>query len=245
MQKLITVNIETNKHYPRIIPFLNKENPDFLCMQEVPKSFAKELHNIGYYTTFAPRHNTILNETQEGLGVLFASKTTHQSKVVYYHGSETEARALTVPTSKEMSFPYIIASINTEHGNYTIATTHLAVTKDGRVDEFQSMLMDNLLQQLSTEASHCICGDFNMPRGFNTLYAKVIERYTDNIPPHYTSSLDKNLHRLGNQTLDEPIFEKYMVDYIFSQAPYQVSDVQLHFGVSDHAAVSAYITKTQ
>jgi hypothetical protein len=33
-----------------------------------------------------------------------------------------------------------------------------------------------------------------------------------------------------------------MVDYVFSQPPYQVSDVALHFGVSDHAAVMANVS---
>lgn len=41
--------------------------------------------------------------------------------------------------------------------------------------------------------------------------------------------------------IDQPIFEEYMVDYIFTQSPYWADNVKLKFGVSDHAAVIAEI----
>jgi hypothetical protein len=34
-----------------------------------------------------------------------------------------------------------------------------------------------------------------------------------------------------------------MVDYLFSQSPYQVKDVHLAFSLSDHAAVVAEISR--
>lgn len=243
MLKLITINIEKNNHYSRIIPFITKEQPDVLCLQEIPESFIPELHTLGYHTTYAPRLRVLLGENEESLGTAFASKVPHQSRSIYYYGDEARARAILGTNPEDMSFAYIIADIATEQGNYTIATTHLADTKDGHEDDFQIILMTNLLKLLAAEVPHCICGDFNMPRGFNALYEQFITKYTDTIPTHFASSLDKNIHRLGNVAIDEPIFEKYMVDYIFSQSPYQVSAVQLHFGVSDHAAVSANITK--
>ena len=77
-----------------------------------------------------------------------------------------------------------------------------------------------------------------MPRGHNKLYEVITQKYTDTIPRHYRSSLDRNLHRLGKKTdLNQPIFDAYMVDYIFTQPPFEASDIHLEFGVSDHAAV--------
>jgi hypothetical protein len=85
----------------------------------------------------------------------------------------------------------------------------------------------------------------NMPRGYNANYEHFIKRYIDTIPKQYMSSLDRNLHRLGSDPdLKSPMFESYMVDYIFSQPPYIVEDVLLHFGVSDHAGVTAIIKKS-
>ncbi len=85
-----------------------------------------------------------------------------------------------------------------------------------------------------------------MPRGYNTNYTQFCAHYTDEIPNTYTSSLDRTLHRLGSRSdLNAPIFDIYMVDYIFSQPPYRVTDVSLMFGVSDHAAVQAQISKTK
>jgi endonuclease/exonuclease/phosphatase family metal-dependent hydrolase len=67
--------------------------------------------------------------------------------------------------------------------------------------------------------------------------------YQDEIPKHYQSSLDRNLHRLGKVKLDQPIFDKFMVDYIFAKPEYEVTGERLEFGVSDHAAVVAHIVK--
>ena len=35
--KLISLNIEGIKHFDTVIPFLKKEKPDVICLQEVPK----------------------------------------------------------------------------------------------------------------------------------------------------------------------------------------------------------------
>jgi len=126
-----------------------------------------------------------------------------------------------------------------------VVTTHLVDTEHGQTDSFQTQLLAKLLTELDQLPPHLLCGDFNMPRGFNSLYPKITNFYTDAIPRHYKSSLDQSLHRLGTATLDEPIFEKYMVDYIFTKPPYTLKTVGLRFGVSDHAAVVAELSETK
>ena len=68
--------------------------------------------------------------------------------------------------------------------------------------------------------------------------------YTDTIPANYTSSLDKTLHRKGDDPSRAHLFTDFMVDYLFTKPDYQASDVRLEFGISDHAAVVATISKT-
>jgi endonuclease/exonuclease/phosphatase family metal-dependent hydrolase len=125
---------------------------------------------------------------------------------------------------------------------YRIGTTHFWDSSDGHADTMQRTLMRRLIPTLEREPPHVLCGDFNIPRGHNTLYDKLAVRYNESIPLHYHSSLDRNLHKLGKADLDEPIFDEYMVDYILTQEPYIATDTKLHFGVSDHAAVSSTLT---
>ena len=84
----------------------------------------------------------------------------------------------------------------------------------------------------------------NIPRHHNFLYEKFLEQYKDNIPAEYKSSLDKSMHLFGNDSEKNVLFTDYMVDYIFSQAPYRVQNVRLEFGISDHAAVIADVFKS-
>ena len=108
----------------------------------------------------------------------------------------------------------------------------------------QTNSVEKLIALLSNRPAHILCGDFNIPRGYNSNYELITKHYTDTIPSTFTSSLDRTLHRDGSKTnLHTPIFDVYMVDYIFTKEPYQVSDVQLQFGISDHAGVIATISK--
>ena len=244
MLKLITLNIEMNKHYQRFLPFLDEEAPDVVCLQEAPESALSYLRERGFVTVFAPMIIKELNGVQEKVGVVLATKLPFSTQKVYYHGVE-EKLALSngKDDAKISAFVYLLADIEFGNTSYQIATTHMADTNDGHEDDFQIMVMNKLLSSLSKEESHCLCGDLNMPRGFNTLYDDVTKIYHDAIPKHYQSSLDKNLHKSGNKKLDQPIFDCYMVDYVFTQSPYEAKVEKMQFGVSDHAGVVAYIGK--
>jgi endonuclease/exonuclease/phosphatase family metal-dependent hydrolase len=50
-------------------------------------------------------------------------------------------------------------------------------------------------------------------------------------------------HRIGHLPEKQNLFTDYMVDYVFTQAPYTAHDVELVFDLSDHAAVVATISK--
>lgn len=54
MLKLITLNIEMDKHYSRFLPFLDSEKADVICLQEVPESALLYFHERGFATVFAP-----------------------------------------------------------------------------------------------------------------------------------------------------------------------------------------------
>lgn len=242
--KIISINIEKNKHYDSVLNFIDKEVPDVVCMQEVPETFLSYLNERGFKTEFAPMFEEMLDSQKHKVRIAIASKLTFECKTQYYQGTK-DSISLFDPSSEErnLSLVYLFANIATISGNYSIATTHAPDTVDGTEDAFQTKCMKKALSLLDNEEPHVICGDFNMPRGYNKLYEDFTQRYLDKIPPSYTSSLDRKIHRLGSKAdLNRPIFDIYMVDYIFSQPPFIVSDVRLEFGVSDHAAVIANIS---
>ena len=243
MLKLISLNIEKDKHYETVLPFLDNENADVICLQEVPESFIPMLQERGYFINFAPLAIFPHKTADEKNGIIMGSKFPMTSRTIYYHRSDAELVKYTKNNKVgTLSLPYIMSSIETNVGVFNIATTHMINTENGKEDAPQIKIMYKMLEKLKRESEHLICGDFNMPRGYNNLYEDVTKEYTDNIPPHYQSSLDKNLHRLGKVEIDEPIFDKFMVDYIFTKTSYLASDVRLEFGVSDHAAVVANIS---
>ncbi len=246
MLKMISVNMEGEKHFPRILNLITEESPDVICIQECPESFPEKLHKLGYTTDFMPMRYEIQNDVAYTEGLLFASKISFLAIHKYYYQPDRTIATNPVPTPKPlMHHGYIWATLEHKAEIYNIATTHVMVTPDGLPNEHQTQGIKKLTSLLQTEKSHIICGDFNIPRGINPLYSDLTKNYLDTIPQNYKSSLDISLHRQANvPDLNAPIFDSYMVDYLFSKPEYTVTDVRLQFGVSDHAAIIANIAKT-
>jgi endonuclease/exonuclease/phosphatase family metal-dependent hydrolase len=138
----------------------------------------------------------------------------------------------------------LCARATVQGDDFFVAVTHFTWGPEGEVaTPEQHTSMDALLTYTENLEPHILCGDFNLPRDYNPLYERLAHAYTDNIPKTYTSSLDKNLHRLGDDSTKQHLFSSFMVDYILSRPPYLVSNVRLVFGVSDHAAVVGQVTK--
>ena len=234
-------------HISKVQALLGRESPDVVCLQEAPESFQADLAHRGYESTFAPMTIRTQQDKQFREGLITATRLPADCSIEYYHGSSTtivphdyQARLETV------AHPLLAATMAHKSQPLRIVNIHMIVTPNGLSTDYQTVGMRRLLELLEPFPPHVLCGDFNMPRGFNELYETVTNRYVDAVPRRYTSSLDKSLHRLGNSPdLTEPLFESYMVDYIFTQPPYQAHDVRLEFGVSDHAAVIGEIAITQ
>jgi endonuclease/exonuclease/phosphatase family metal-dependent hydrolase len=246
MLRLVSLNMEGAKHQDVITSFLDYHQPDVICLQEMPSHYIHTIMTLGYHVTFRPLWTDCELAPDDAVGVAIASKTTHDAETFWYYGQKQALRPFDsknkITTS---SFGCIISTVTSASGEtYNIATTHLPVTSDGKSDNDQCIAVDNLLKVLKIKKPHILCGDMNMPRGYNDNYQKFTDIYTDEVPTHYRSSLDRVHHRCANKTdLNAPIFDIYMVDYIFTQPPYTATNVRLEFGVSDHAAVLADIFK--
>ncbi len=239
--------MEGPRHLERVTNFITKSRPDCLALQEMPESYGPTLTSLGYHYTFA----AMSIEEKDGVpyvaGIAIATRTPHTARTVIYFGNRGELKNYERNKQPEtVTYPYISALVHDGTGvAYQVVTTHLIVTPDGREDDEQNEACVALLAALASEPPHAICGDFNMPRGYNTNYERFTKHYTDTVPTSYTSSLDREFHRCGNRTdLNAPIFDIYMVDYLFTQDSYRAENVRLEFGISDHAALLADLSKT-
>lgn len=244
MLKLLSLNIEGVRHTKRILDLILIEAPDFISLIEAPLSILDTLFRHGYFATFAPMSYDNPVAPDETLGIIFASRLLPTTTTHYYTSKYKTPKEHNKHDPHSKSYPLISASLQIAGETYTIVTVHVYDTWDGKANEEQTASVSSLLTYLATLEPHILCGDFNMPRGYNSNYLEFVKSYTDTIPRSYQSSLDRTLHRAGNRTdLNAPIFDIYMVDYIFSQPPYIVRDVKLEFGFSDHAAIVATILK--
>ncbi len=242
--KLISLNIEMDKHLPRVLPFLEREQPDVVCLQEVFEKdmglFEKTLGMSGRFEAVSVVDISYVNGVlgpdeelaQKGpQGVAMFSKLPVRSEgVEYYHGEPGE-----VPRhSADYNRLFLWRAVEKEGTLFTIGTTHFTWTPDGNISREQAEDMQKLFTIVEGFPEIAFCGDFNAPRG-REMWGKLAERYRDNIPGEYVSSIDPLLHRAEGLEV--------MVDGLFTTPGYRAFDVKLVEGVSDHKAVVGYLER--
>jgi endonuclease/exonuclease/phosphatase family metal-dependent hydrolase len=245
--KLITLNMEGVRHLPKVQTFLTQERADVVCLQEAPEEMIGFLESLGYTAKHLPR----ALKNQDGIdyvdGIILASLHTATFKEHYYYKPTQKLEAQVFDLDEERYNNWqcvLVGTVTFQEQTYTIATTHHTWTPEGdKPGKAQIGDLQKMLSYTRTIPPHVICGDFNIPRFHNYLYTTLIQNYTDTIPEEYKSSLDASLHRSGTNPEKTKLFTYFMVDYIFTQPPYSAQNVRLQFGISDHAAVVADISK--
>ncbi len=245
---LISLNVERSKHLDLVIPFLKERKPDVFCVQELSERDMPQFADLfPYHSPYFP--SSVYESYQEapnmhGLCVFSAFPLT-QTDVKYYVGDASTVPPKTVlgdsSSNKKGNRAVLFASIEKEGTVFRIGTTHFTWSEGGAATDTQREHLQKLLAVLETENEFVLCGDFNMPRG-GELFSVLAERYTDNIPAHYKTSIDVHLHREGEK--DPKGLASKMVDGLFTTPGYAAHDVELVSGVSDHMAVVASVEKS-
>ena len=239
--KLISLNIERSKHLGTVLSFLEKQQPDVFCVQEVVENdiarFVAVLGGAEYI--FAPTLRYM--ETQDnplvGEAVFSRLRVVRKDAHYYVGGADTipEFRRSEMMATgiAPMNCALATMTVEKEGSLFTIGTTHFSWSPDGTATLEQRINMKKLLGTLSMYQAIVFTGDFNAPRG-REIFSMLAEKYTDNVPARYTTSIDGALHRAG--PLD------FMVDGLFSTPGYTVADVEMVCGLSDHCALVATIS---
>lgn len=234
MPQLISLNIERSRHLDRVVAFLRREQPDAVCLQELSEG---DVGSLQAATGLAHAHYVPMavhpaDGKPFGVGILSRTPFISAGHIMYGGtGDGTLAFDRSTPESRLESCRYVAVQAKILAGGHALAlaTTHFPWTPDGGARPFQWACVRRLIDSLRDQPL-VLCGDFNAPRG-GQIFAELAATWRDCIPPHVTTSLDPLLHRAGPLDL--------MVDGLFVSPHYDVSDVQLQAGVSDHQAVVA------
>jgi len=243
--KIITLNIEGDKHLDQIIPFLEQENPDVICLQEVFKidveKFKTALNMEAFFTPLVNiTHRTRYNIAPNGIwGLLILTKNQIiENKFKYYVQHDGDNIPVFIdekPNSLNRAISWV--EIRKNDVEYTVATTHFTWSNKGKLSKEQE---NNFaaLEKIFPEIGECIlCGDFNSPRGEGS-FSLFTKYFKDNVPAEITTTIDNEIHV-------SPDNIQLVVDNIFSTKDYQVSDVKVVDGLSDHLAVVGVVRKVK
>jgi endonuclease/exonuclease/phosphatase (EEP) superfamily protein YafD len=236
--KLMQLNIERDRHFARIFPFIHAQQPDVVCMQEIyERDVPLVAAQLGMHAHFAPMNRRIEDGSEHVQGTaVFSTAPIRKTWVECYAGNPARLPLYDGETAdaKHATQNFGIAFIEIESDAlYRIGTTHFPWTADASASDFQREDMRAMLETLKQVGEFVLTGDFNAPRG-GEIFGILADAYTDHVPPRYTSSIDGSLHRAGALP--------YMVDGIFSSPGYIVTDVTMHTGVSDHCAILATVS---
>lgn len=239
---LVTLNIEGSRHLGEVAHFLAHADADVVCLQEVIQTdISRLLEALGHVEyVYAP--GTIMRFSgMDGIQgpAIFSRYPLERNSVKYYIGNGRDLSEYDKSSfeAKNRSTHCAVASavVSLDGVEYQIATTHFPVSADGEADDFQRLHVSTMIEVAKGLGEFVLTGDFNAPRG-REIFARIASVFKDNIPDHVSVSLDPLLHRAGALP--------YMVDGIFSTSGYRVTDVEQHFGLSDHTAFSATVFRT-
>lgn len=231
--KIISLNIETDRHFDRIIPFLKQHRPDVILLQEVLfKDIPKLEDELEMKSVFAIMKVLVRKEDQQPLGIATFSSLPMINYSTYYRGDGAHPPIVSEADPTNTTQVILVTEVVKNKKSYCLVNTHFTWTPDGQPNNLQHHDLQALFKHLSPISDFILCGDFNAPRG-RIIFDKIASKYKDNIPTYITTTIDKNLHRAGDLQL--------VVDGLFSTPKYRVESVELFDNLSDHYAISAKI----
>lgn len=238
MVKILSVNIEGDKHLKEVLTLLKREHADIVCLQEVFQQdyhqLRRDLHLSGTFVAIAqintggpPGFN------RRGLfGIALLCKRSARFGYTYY----VKHRGQKVPAynGKPNAGHRALLYLRLTNPDLTVATTHFTWSAKGRTTHMQRRELNSLFRVLERVRPTVLCGDFNAPRG-GEIFDQLSTRFVDQIPKKITTTLDPTLHY--SKGVDDVV-----VDGFFTDKNIRVDEIRLVHGVSDHQAIVATVS---
>lgn len=237
--KLLTLNIEGDRHLARVRELIARHSPDVVCLQEVFESDCATLAAVGGYTArfgISLRMSTDAGPARDW-GVAVLTRTALRRQALIYYTDAVPILEFVEPNDARR----LALVTELEHGGrvYRIVATHFTWSPDGHINDEQRVDFARLQHVLDRYPDYVLCGDFNAPRG-REMFAKFTAelRLIDHLPPDVTTTLDPRFHRMKDAL-------ELVVDTVFSTQHYAAMDVQVLDGVSDHKAILATLERRE
>ncbi len=240
--KFISINIEGDKHFIRLFPFLKNQKPDVLAVQEVFESdleaikIASGLKKYVFYPQADVATDNIHLPLKGPWGIAIFANEIISHEAFYYFGHQNGKLAPFInddPGSIDRVVLAVKARVNNE--DFRVATVHFSWSGGPDVTDKQKKDYLLLKQFLSKFDEMIFCGDLNTPRGFE-IWDDLAKKYTDNIPMNLDTTIDKGLHKSGKDI-------RLVVDALFTSKHYTAKNVQVISNTSDHMAVVGEIER--
>ena len=253
LYSLLHINIEKKNHLTEIRDCIEREDPDFVCMEEVfeddLQDFAKEFN---YHAIHAAKFISQKLKDGEGQGILSKYPFVEVNKERYDPHSQEQAPEFDMsvfgeskPKRPQEQFLFnetlLSGKVQLGEKELTVATTHFPVADytspgldDHELSDVDSLhclegfraYFDTFISEIKELPSPLIfTSDLNNARG-DYIYTALAHELVDQIPQEVTSSIDPELHRVKKLEL--------MVDTIMTSADVKVHGVKVIEQISDH-----------
>ncbi len=229
--KLVSINIEGQKHLEAVKAFLAREKADVACLMEVYGSDLAWIAQDYPHVVYGPNNVVSAGVT---LGVAILSKAPITEQEIFYCDGKS-ATTLDILGDGTHSPVVVMARI----GEYQIGVTHFTWVPNGEADARQREHVSTLLEHLGQQGEFVIVGDFNIPRG-RELYHELAKHYHDNIPADIATTIDPDLHRANWKERGKLAL---VVDYVWTTKAYNVNNVRVVSSVSDHCGLVCSVSK--
>lgn len=249
--RLVSINIEGDKHWDTVLPFLQELNPDVVCIMEV---YEEELSKLSQFPfqSFMPCTKRPFRRDESGEPRVFGSAIVSKYPIASHHTNYYSKVGSELPifingSSKDKYesywYGYIAAEVTKDTQTFKVITTHFVWTHDGMPDDYQRAGLQEMKRLLADEGEHVLCGDFNIPRDMNDLSVELVQGYVNAVSLSEATSLDAQFHRVA-KTPEWSRVQHFVVDYMLTTPHYQATSEPLVFGISDHAAIVTTITRS-
>lgn len=238
----------------------DESRPDILCLQDFPFRDMVLLERWPHIA-FAPMTNHLINGMRAVVGIVIASRylmpsITHHT--TWGDGTLKDLQGINDQNQRHLGAKSdtlveatedrvaICATVVKDNIRYNIATTHGMWARNSVTNDVQRKCMKRTRDSLNAEAVHrhglVLAGDMNFGRG-GEIYSMFTNVFRDCVPPEVDNTLDPK----------HPIVKKgirVVSDYVMTHddgifpGVYDVTDVRLHSGASDHCALSATVSKS-
>jgi endonuclease/exonuclease/phosphatase family metal-dependent hydrolase len=206
--KLISYNIWHGVYLNPLVEFLDREQPDILCVQEVgtsglgQKKDTTNLHEVIQKKLDMQAHYEHMYSADEGegeytIGVAIYSKYPILETTVLRYERET-SETLRISDVDRYHVPRVLLGclLDVEPIPLWVFTTHFTISPDAKVTQHQVDNAQKVATFLNKFPEYILCGDLNTPHGSQIFDILKSDAFDVVGPGHPT--LHPTLHRVGH-----------------------------------------------